>query len=172
MPPFRNRSIPCPAGKFQKWGMKIALEIHNKKSGAENRRSRRPADSARRKSGFRHFRPLTKYLASFFCKLFLCILAKTGYFAPAGATRGLSDRPLDSFGPPYLMKLLQARESIVSSLLCHYAGMKKHAFFSGGVARFRACGRDQGAFRSPPGPLRPIRIEFSVSKAEISFSIT
>ena len=47
-------------------------------------------------------RPSAQIVDKGFC--FICLqvkhsmLASTGDFAPAGATRGLSDRPLDSFG--------------------------------------------------------------------------
>ena len=44
-------------------------------------------------------RRLTKVFASLLLQVIPCFLASTEGFAPAGATRGLSDRPLDSFGP-------------------------------------------------------------------------
>ena len=37
--------------------------------------------------------------AYFFLQVAHCILANMEDFAPAGATKGLSDRPLETFGP-------------------------------------------------------------------------
>lgn len=42
---------------------------------------------------------LTAYAAPAFCKLYIAFLQARRDFAPAGATRGLSGRPLDPFGP-------------------------------------------------------------------------
>ena len=79
----------------------------------------------------------------------LCFPVSQG-FAPAGATRGLSDRPLDPFGAhPYIRgrnlsqgtrSLWRAGESPLFAFL-----------FRRG---FRLCGGDQRAFRSPFGNLR------------------
>ena len=38
-----------------------------------------------------------------------CVPVRAKGFAPAGATKGLSDRPLETFGP-YLLVCLQARK--------------------------------------------------------------
>ena len=69
-------------------------------------------------------------------------------FASAEATKGLSGRPLETFGP-----LLRMGDSTRNRFLV--AGRKKSLpgffLFRG---KFRLCGSDQGAFRSPPGPLR------------------
>ena len=71
-------------------------------------------------------------------------------FAPAGATRGLSDRPLDPFGAhPYIRgrNLSQGTHSLWR------AGEKSFTFFLF-LRGFRLCGGDQRAFRSPFGNLR------------------
>ena len=44
-------------------------------------------------------RALTKYFASTFLRVMHCMRTSTGGFAPAGATKGLSARPLETFGP-------------------------------------------------------------------------
>ena len=81
------------------------------------------------------------------CPLHSC---KHGDFAPAGATRGLSDRPLDPFGAhPYIRgrNLSQGTRSLWR------AG--ESPFFAFLFRRgFRLCGGDQRAFRSPFGNLR------------------
>ena len=102
-------------------------------------------------SARRRAKPLTRntFLVEGRGKSPLCFPVSQG-FAPAGATRGLSDRPLDPFGAhPYIRgrnlsqethSLWKAGESPLFAFL-----------FRRG---FRTCGCDQGAFRSPPGPLR------------------
>ena len=83
-------------------------------------------------------------------KMFACFSCFVEGFASAEATRGLSGRPLDPFGGPpleangkaYKNWILYGRQGKDASLLF---------LFRGG---FRLCGGDQGAFRSPPGPLR------------------
>ena len=44
------------------------------------------------------YRVLTKYFASTFLQAMHCMRTSTGRFAPAGATKGLSARPLETFG--------------------------------------------------------------------------
>ena len=70
-----------------------------------------------------------------------------GNFASAEATRGLSDRPLETFGAD-VRNLPQ-----ITDFLWKAGGKERCSFF---LFRrgFRLCGGDQGAFRSPPGPLR------------------
>ena len=57
---------------------------------------------------------------------FVCILAGTKGFVPAGATKGLSDRPLETFDP-YAMEFLHVWKP-EGSFFCIY--MKRHAFFN------------------------------------------
>ena len=54
------------------------------------------------KSGDAAFNAVTKYVALFILQVFVWMLADTKGFAPAGATKGLSDRPLETFGPHML----------------------------------------------------------------------
>ena len=79
-----------------------------------------------------------------------CFSCNTEGFASAEATRGLSDRPLNPFGGHPFMRgrnlsqetdFLQKAGKGATFLFLHRKG-------------FRLCGGDQGAFRSPPGPLR------------------
>jgi len=93
-------------------------------------------------------------------------------FAPAGATKGLSDRPLETFGASFLFEAMVIRlqgfapagatkglsdrplETFGASFLFEAMVHK--------LAGFRACGRDQRALRSPFGNLRaPYRMKLS-----------
>ena len=51
------------------------------------------------RSGFHHFRPLTKDWISQCLQVIEGFLASAEDFASAEATKGLSDRPLETFGP-------------------------------------------------------------------------
>ena len=68
-------------------------------------------------------------------------------FASAEATKGLSGRPLETFGSP-----CSKREAGGTVFLWK---ARERAFLARG---FRLCGGDQRAFRSPPGPLWEISI--------------
>ena len=63
------------------------------------------------------FIPLAKYFA--FLQVMQYVLANAEGFAPAGATKGLSDRPLETFGPMLVGML--ARQETVSFLLGVFA---------------------------------------------------
>ena len=80
-------------------------------------------------------------------KRFLAFSCFLGDFASAEATKGLSARPLETFGP-----LLQ-RGGAKNRFLMKGKGKGLPCFFLF-RREFRTCGCDQGAFRSPPGPLR------------------
>ena len=83
--------------------------------------------------------------------LFFCFL---GDFASAEATKGLSGRPLETFGSP-CSKRGCGRNSFLWKA-------RERAFLARG---FRLCGGDQGAFRSPPGSLRELSAPTSVALA-------
>ena len=102
-------------------------------------------------SARRRAKPLTRntFLVEGRGKSPLCFPVSQG-FAPAGATRGLSDRPLDPFGAhPYIhgRNLSQGTHSLWR------AGEKSFTFFLF-LRGVRLCGGDQRAFRSPFGNLR------------------
>ena len=74
-------------------------------------------------------------------------------FASAEATKGLSDRPLETFGVHLLKRMGTTRNGFLVG-----GKGKSFTFFFLFLKRFRLSGGDQGAFRSPPGPLRgPLR---------------
>ena len=75
---------------------------------------------------------------------FSCFLAD---FASAEATKGLSARPLETFGP------LQQRGGAKKQISCGWQG-KDLPYFFPFYRGFRLCGGDQRAFRSPFGNLR------------------
>ena len=103
-------------------------------------------------SARRRAKPPTRnrFLAKSRKRAYLSFYCITKDFASAEATRGLSDRPLDPFGAHPFMRgrnlsqetdFLQKAGKGATFLFLHRKG-------------FRLCGGDQGAFRSPPGPLR------------------
>ena len=103
-------------------------------------------------SARRRAKPPTRnrFLAKGRKRAYLSFYRITKDFASAEATRGLSDRPLDPFGAhpcmggrniPQETKVLRKAGNGPTFLFPHHKG-------------FRLCGGDQGAFRSPPGPLR------------------
>ena len=91
-------------------------------------------------------RAMERSLLSFFCF--------AGGFASAEATKGLSGRPLETFGSP-----CSKREAGGTAFLWK---ARERAFLARG---FRLCGGDQGAFRSPPGSLRELSAPTSVALA-------
>ena len=68
-------------------------------------------------------------------------------FASAEATKGLSDRPLETFGPLLRMVLPQETDFL-------WLARKRLPTFFYFYRGFRLCGGDQRAFRSPFGNLR------------------
>ncbi len=128
------------------------------------------------------------------------MLASAEGFAPAGATKGLSGRPLETFGPHACWYFCKGRNR---EFLLQCFSLKKHAFFAVRAPafvrpgyqsvdkvfcsifftksvihackrrRFRACGRDQRAFRSPFGNLRPpcLLVFLQGKKPRISSSV-
>ncbi len=85
--------------------------------------------------------PLLRMEISTRNKMLPCFFRLTGDFASAEATKGLSDRPLETFGPMLRMGISTRNEML--PCFSHFAG-------------FRLCGGDQRAFRSPFGNLRPL----------------
>ena len=82
-------------------------------------------------------------------KAFLAFSCFTEGFASAEATKGLSDRPLETFGP-----MQRTGFSIENGFFVEGEGKAFLAFFLRHRG-FRLCGGDQRAFRSPFGNLRP-----------------
>ena len=80
-------------------------------------------------------------------KRFLAFSCFLGDFASAEATKGLSARPLETFGP------LQQRGGAKKQISCGWQG-KDLPYFFPFYRGFRLCGGDQRAFRSPFGNLR------------------
>ena len=74
-------------------------------------------------------------------KMLPCFFRFTEGFASAEATKGLSGRPLETFGPMLRMGISTRNEMF--PCFSRFAG-------------FRLCGGDQRAFRSPFGNLRPL----------------
>ena len=88
------------------------------------------------------WRAMERVLLSFFCF--------AGGFASAEATKGLSARPLETFGVHPLLNSENCHNKKVS---CDRQGKELYFLFPF-LKRFRLCGGDQRAFRSPFGNLR------------------
>ncbi len=97
-------------------------------------------------------------------RTFLTFSCFTEGFASAEATKGLSDRPLETFGA-LLRQWEGARKKQIS---CGRQGKDLPYFFLfyGG---FRLCGGDQRAFRSPFGNLRPFQQPSSLQRMTASY---
>ena len=93
-------------------------------------------------------------------KTFLTSSCVTEGFASAEATKGLSDRPLETFGP-----LLQ-RGGAKKQIPCGRQGKDLPYFFLC-YRGFRLCGGDQRAFRSPFGNLRALAAHGGFHKKQI-----
>ena len=78
-------------------------------------------------------------------KAFLAFSCFTEGFASAEATRGLSDRPLETFGPHAADGIFHRKR-----IFCGRRGKGFPCIFLRHRG-FRLCGGDQGAFPSPPG---------------------
>ena len=84
-------------------------------------------------------------------------------FASAEATKGLSDRPLETFGVHPLLKSENCHKKQVSC-----GGQGKELYFLFPFLRsFRLCGGDQRAFRSPFGNLRPLATSRNLCKKQL-----
>ena len=97
---------------------KVFLHLYRKHTFFSGLRRTLPSWHAR-------LRTLTMFFASSFPQIAFCMLAGAGEFAPAGATKGLSDRPLETFGH-MRYDFLAGWGS--GSFLHLY---RKHTFFSG-----------------------------------------
>ena len=84
---------------LKKWRRRLGGSAFGQPGVVQRRKELRlQAKSTTCPAGKTGFKALTKVSPSFL-QVVLCFLANAEGFAPAGATRGLSDRPLDSFGP-------------------------------------------------------------------------
>ena len=113
-------------------------------------------------------------------RIFLSFLCFAEDFASAEATKGLSGRPLETFGDHPLKRMGAAR----NRFLVQGKG-RNFTFFFLFCRGFRLCGGDQRAFRSPFGNLRgpslaeerklPQKIDFlwlARKRALLSFSVS